>query len=119
MRHAWTADGAAAVEALRAELAQAKEQARASNVAALKAAEELRAEQAVHRRSKEKIAEMDVELKTAASRYELLEKENHANKADLKKALDAAKETRSDLRDAREELRQAGEIAAGNPYLLG
>ena len=44
-----TADGAAAVEALRAELAQAKEQARVSNAAALKAAEELRAEQAAHR----------------------------------------------------------------------
>ena len=38
--------------------------------------------------------------------------------ADLKKALDAAKETHSDLRDAREELRQAREIAVGNPYLL-
>ena len=61
---------------------------------------------------------MAVELENAANRYELLEKENHANKADLKKALDAAKETRSDLRDAREELRQAGEITAGNPYLL-
>ena len=44
MLYAWTADGAAAVEALRAELAQAKEQARASNAAALKAAEELRDE---------------------------------------------------------------------------
>ena len=40
------------------------------------------------------------------------------NLADLKKALDAAKETRSKIRDAQEELRQAGEIAAGNPYLL-
>ena len=49
MRHVWTTDGAAAVEALRVELAQAKEQARASNAAALKAAEELRAEQAAHR----------------------------------------------------------------------
>ena len=55
-----TADGAAAVEALRAELAQAKEQPRA---AALKAAEDLRAEQASHRRSEEKIAEMAGELK--------------------------------------------------------
>ncbi len=36
-----TADGAAAVETLRAELARAKEQARRSNAAALKAAEEL------------------------------------------------------------------------------
>ena len=61
---------------------------------------------------------MAVELENSANRYELLEKENHANKADLKKALHAAKETRSKIRDAREELRQAGEIAAGNPYLL-
>ena len=38
------AGGAAAVEALRAELALAKEQAWVSNAAALKAAEELKAE---------------------------------------------------------------------------
>ena len=38
------ADGAAAIEDLRAELARAKEQARKSNSAALKAAEELKAE---------------------------------------------------------------------------
>ena len=38
MLYVWTADGAAVVEALRAELALAKEQARASNAAALKAA---------------------------------------------------------------------------------
>ena len=49
MQYVCTADGAAAVEALRAELVQAKEQDRASNAAALKAAEELRAEQAAHR----------------------------------------------------------------------
>ena len=51
-----TEDGAAAVETLRAELARAKEQARRSDAAALKAVEELRAEQAAHRRSEEKIA---------------------------------------------------------------
>ena len=51
------------MEALRAELAQAKEHARVSNAAALKAAEELRAEQVAHRRSEEKLAEMVVELK--------------------------------------------------------
>ena len=49
-----TADGAATVEALRVELARAKEQASSSNAAALKAAEELRAEQAAHCESKEK-----------------------------------------------------------------
>ena len=59
------ADGAAAVEALRAELAQAKEQARASNAASLKAAEELRAEQAARRQSEDRIAEMSVELENA------------------------------------------------------
>ena len=42
------ADGAAAMENLRAELARAKEQARKSDAAALKAAEELKAEQATH-----------------------------------------------------------------------
>ena len=106
------------MEALRAELALAKEQAQASNVAALKAVEDLRAKQAAHHRSKDKIAEMAVELRDAAGRYELLEKENQAKSTDLKNALDAAKETHSEIRDAREELRQAGEIAAGNPYLL-
>ena len=106
------------MEALRVELSLAKEQARASNAVALKADEELRAEHAAHRRSEDKIAEMVVELKNAANRYELLEKENRVILADLKKALDATKETRSKSRDAREELRQAGEITAGNPYLL-
>ena len=45
-----------------------------------------------------------MELKNAADRCELLEKDNKANSADLKKALDASKETRSEIRDAREEL---------------
>ena len=74
MLYIWTVDGAAAMEALRAELALAKEQARVSNASALKAAEELRAEQAAHRRSRDKIAEMVVELENAANRYELLKK---------------------------------------------
>ena len=113
-----TADGAATVEALRAELAQAKEQARASNAAALKAAEEFRAEQAAHRRSKEKIAEMAVELKNAADRYVLLEKEYKASSAELDKALNATKEMRIEIRGMREELQQANKIVAGGSYLL-
>ena len=44
-----TADSAAAVETLRAELARAKEQARMSNAAAKKAATKLKAEQAARR----------------------------------------------------------------------
>ena len=56
------------METLRVEIARAKEQARNSDAAALKAVEELRAEQAAHCRSKEKIAKMAVELKDAADR---------------------------------------------------
>ena len=61
------------METLRAELARAKEQARNSNAATLKAAIELRAEQAAHCESKEKIAKMAVELNDAVDRYQLLE----------------------------------------------
>ena len=81
-----TADGAAIVEILWAELARAKEQARSSNAAALKAAEGLRAEQAAHCESKEKIAKMAVELKDATDRYRLLEEENRVKATDLEKA---------------------------------
>ena len=106
------------METLRAELARAKEQARRSDAAALKAVKELRAEHAAHRQSEDKIAKMAVELKDAAGRYELLEKESQAKATDLKKAMEAAKETRSKIRAAKEELRQAGDIAAGKPFLL-
>ena len=69
------ADGAAAVESLRAELARAKEQAKKSDAAAEKALEELRPEQAAHYRSKEEVAGMAVKLKDVTDRYEVLEKE--------------------------------------------
>ena len=69
-----TTDGAAAVETLRAELARAKEQARNSDVAALKAVEELRAEQAAYCQNKEKIAKMVIELKDPPTVTSLLKK---------------------------------------------
>ena len=107
------------MEALRAELSLAKEQARVSNAAALKAAEELTAEQAAHRRSEEKMAKMAVELKNAAGRYELLKKEHEDKLADMNKALNATKEIRTELRGAREELQQAGKIMTGAPTCCG
>ena len=106
------------METLRAELARAREQARISDAASEKAASELKAEQVAHSRSEEKIANIALEMKDAARRYELLEKESQAKTVDLKKALQTAKETRFEIRAAREELRQAGEIAAGKPFLL-
>ena len=113
-----SADGVAAVEILRAGLAWAKEQAWISNAAAEKASAELKAEQAARRQYEERISMMALELKDAASRCEFLEKDNKARMADLDTALQEAKEARSESRVAREEIRQAGEIAAGKPFLL-
>ena len=97
-------DGAAAMEDLRAELARAKEQARKSNAAALKATEELKAEQAAHCQSKKVIAEMAIKLKDAADRYKLLEKEDRVAQKDLEKVTAEAKDTRSAMRAMKEEL---------------
>ena len=62
------------METLRAELARAKEHVRISNAAALKAAEELKDEEAAHCKSQEKMAKMVVELKDTADHCWLLEK---------------------------------------------
>ena len=112
------ADGATAMEDLRAELARAKEQSRISDAAALKAAEELKAEKAAHCRSREEMAGMALKLKDAADRYEVLERERRAEQEDLKKAAAEAKDARGAMRAMKEELRQAGDIAAGKPFLL-
>ena len=72
------ADGAAAVEDLRAELARAKEQARRSDAAASKAAKELEAKKAAHCRSREEMAGVAVRLKDVTDCYEVLEKERRA-----------------------------------------
>ena len=47
---------------------------------------------------------MALELKNATSRCQVLEKENKAKAADLDKALQEAKEARSESRAAREEI---------------
>ena len=112
------ADGAAAEESLRAELAQAKEQARRSNAAASRAAEELAAERVAHCRSREEMAEMAVNLKDATDRNEALEKERLSEREDLGKATAEAKDARSTMRAIKEEVRQAGDIVAGKPFLL-
>ena len=112
------ADGAAAMEDLRAELAGAKEQARKSDAAALKAAEELKAEKAAHCRSREEMAGMALKLKDATDRCEVLEGEHRVEQEGLKKAAAKVKDARSEMRAMKEELRQAGDIAAGKPFLL-
>ena len=101
------ANGAAAVEVLRAELA------RCSNAATEKASAELKAEQAARHQDEEKISMMVLELKNAASCCELLEKENEAKMAKVDKALREAREAWSESRATREEILQARDIAVG------
>ena len=61
---------------------------------------------------------MAVKLKDAADHCKLLEKEDRAVQEDLKKPTTEAKDARSAMRAMKEELRQAGEIAAGKPFML-
>ena len=113
-----TADGAATVEALRAELARAKEQARLGNASAVKAAKELQAEKAVHGKTRDKMANMAIELKATTDRCRVLEKENVAKASDLEKAAATKKDLRSAMRAKKEELREAGDIVAGKSFML-
>ena len=106
------------MESLRAELAQAKEQARRSDAAASRAAKELKAERAAYYLSREKMAELAVKLKDAADRNAALKKERLSEREDLKKATAEAKDARSAMRAMREELRHARDIVAGKPFLL-
>src|SRR4051812_14485824 len=110
-------DGAAAVEGLRSELAKAKEQARKSDAAARRAREELEAEQASHCRRQDEMADLTVKLKSATDRCKLLEEEGRARQTGLEKAAADAKNARSSMRAAKQELRQAGLIADGKPVL--
>ena len=61
---------------------------------------------------------MAVKLKSAADRCKSLEKEDRARQTDLEKAVVDAKDACSAMRAAKEELRQAGQIASGKPFML-
>ena len=61
---------------------------------------------------------MAMKLKVATDHLEVLEGEHRAEQEDLKKATAEAKDARSAMRAIKEELRQAGDIAAGKPFLL-
>ena len=58
------------------------------------------------------------DVSDAANKCESLEETNKAQAAELTMALQAAKEARSESRAAREEIKQAEQIAAGKPFLL-
>ena len=112
------AGSSAEVKTLKSTLAPAKEQARVSQVAADKADADLKAEQVARCRYEEQVTEVEQELKDAADKCEALEEKNKDQVADLAKALQGAKEARTESRAAREEIKQAEQIAAGKPFLL-
>ena len=64
------------------------------------------------------MAKMAVELKDTADRCRVLGKENRAKATDLEKATMSDKDTRSAMRAKKEEPREAGDIAAGKPFML-
>ena len=75
------ADGAVEVEALRSDLARAKEQARVSNAAAEKAAANLKKEQATRSQVEERVSKIEQELKDATRKCKLLEEDNKVKAA--------------------------------------
>ena len=79
------------VKTLKSALAKAKEEERAS-----KAAADLKAEQVAHRQYEERETEVEQALQDAANKCESLEESNKFQAAELTKALQAAKEVRSE-----------------------
>ena len=64
------------------------------------------------------MAGIALKLKDAIDRCEVLEGERRVEQEGLKKATAEAKDAHSAMRAIKEELRQAGDIAAGKPFLL-
>nr|XP_040246122.1 uncharacterized protein LOC120965041 [Aegilops tauschii subsp. strangulata] len=101
----WPNRSAAEVETHKIALAQAKEEAKASKVAADNAAADLKSEHVAHRQYGERVTEVEQELKDAAAKCGSLEEKNKAQEAKLAKALQEAKEARTESGAAHEEIR--------------
>ena len=89
-----------------------------SKAAAGKAVADLKAEQVTRHQYEERVTEVEQELKDTAGKCESLEEQNKAQAAELAKALQEAKEARTESRAAREEIKEAEQIAASKPFLL-
>ena len=61
---------------------------------------------------------MAIKLKDAPDCCKFLEQEDTTAQKDLEKITAEAKDARSAMRAMKEELRQAGDITAGKPYML-
>ena len=89
-----------------------------NKAAADKAAEDLKYEQAVRCQYEERVTQVEQALKDAADKYKSLEEKSKAQVTDLAEALKEAEEARVESYAAREEIKQAGQIVAGKPFLL-
>ena len=63
------------------------------------------------------MAKMAIELKAAADRCRVLEKENQAKASDFEKAAATRKDLRSAMRAKKEELREAADIVVGKSFM--
>ena len=61
---------------------------------------------------------MAIKLRDSTYRCKFLEQGDKAAQKDLEKITAEAKDTRPTMRAMKEELRQAGDITAGKPYML-
>ncbi|XP_037416513.1 uncharacterized protein LOC119279354 [Triticum dicoccoides] len=100
------------VETLKSALAEAKEEARASKAATDKAAADLEAEKVARRQYEARVTKVEQAFQDTANKCESLEESNKAQAAELTKALQEAKEARTESWAAREEIKQAEQIAA-------
>ena len=101
----------------RALLLRPRRRRRQNQAAPDKAVAEVKTEQVARRQHEERVAELEQELKDAIGKCEALEEKTRAQAAELAKALQEAKEARTESRGAREEIRQAEQMAAGKPFL--
>ena len=106
------------VEALKSSLVEAKEGARESKAAAEKAVADVEAEKAARLKYEARVTEVEQALQEDATKCESLHESNKAQAAELTKTLQAMTEAWSESRAAREGIKQAGQIAAGKPFLL-
>ena len=90
------AGSATEIETLKGALSQVQEQERESRGAADKAVADLKADQATLRRYEERVTEVEQELKDAACKCGALEKDNKAQEVELSKALQEAREARTE-----------------------
>ena len=99
--------GTTEVESVKSALAKPKKEAKASMVAADKAAKALVEEQTTRRKHEVQVEEIEKELKDAIARCESLEQKSSEQASELTKALKSLKETRIDAQGTRQDIQEA------------